>query len=98
MVARHLVDHVSGDRNRDISVVRQAACSTAANSSDGRALRKSQRMTTNAMSNRFAPRSSDDIRALVREQPLAWIVSGDAGALQATPLPVQLVCDGDGAP
>ncbi|HEY0685727.1 MAG TPA: alpha/beta hydrolase fold domain-containing protein [Steroidobacter sp.] len=50
------------------------------------------------MSDRFEPRNPDDIRALVHEQPLAWIVSGAPGAQQATPLPVQLVCDDDGTP
>lgn len=50
------------------------------------------------MSDRFEPRSSEDIGALVRQQPLAWVVSGVPGALQATPLPVQLVCDADGTP
>lgn len=50
------------------------------------------------MSNRFDPRNADDIRALVEEQPLAWIVSGAPGAQHATPLPVQLVCDADGNP
>jgi acetyl esterase len=50
------------------------------------------------MSDRFQPRNSDDLRALVQEQPLAWIVSGAPGAQHATPLPVQLVCDADGTP
>jgi len=50
------------------------------------------------MSDRFEPRNADDIRALVHEQPLAWIVSGAPGAQQATALPVQLVCDDDGVP
>lgn len=50
------------------------------------------------MSDRFEPRNSSDIRALVQEQPLAWIVSGAPGAQHATPLPVQLVCDADGTP
>lgn len=50
------------------------------------------------MSDRFEPRNSDDIRALVQEQPLAWIVSGAPGAQHATPLPVQLVRDADGTP
>lgn len=50
------------------------------------------------MSDRFQPRNADDIRAVVREQPLAWIVSGAPGELRATPLPVQLVCDADGKP
>lgn len=50
------------------------------------------------MSDRFKPRNSDDIRALVQQQPLAWVVSGTPGAQHATPLPVQLVCDADGTP
>lgn len=50
------------------------------------------------MSERFPPRNADDLRALVQEQPLAWIVSGEPGAQHATPLPVQLVCDADGTP
>lgn len=50
------------------------------------------------MSHRFEPRSADDIRTLVRQQPLAWLVSGAPGEQQATPLPVQLVCDADGTP
>lgn len=50
------------------------------------------------MSHRFEPRNADDIRTLVRQQPLAWIVSGTPGTQQATPLPVQLICDADGTP
>ncbi|MEJ0087234.1 MAG: alpha/beta hydrolase fold domain-containing protein [Pseudomonadota bacterium] len=50
------------------------------------------------MSERFEPRNSDDIRALVKQQPLAWVVSGAPGSQHATPLPVQLECDDDGAP
>jgi acetyl esterase/lipase/predicted FMN-binding regulatory protein PaiB len=50
------------------------------------------------MTDLFQARSSDDLIDLVRQQPLAWIVSGAAGALNATPLPVQLVCDTDGRP
>ncbi|MGH8027121.1 MAG: alpha/beta hydrolase fold domain-containing protein [Pseudoxanthomonas sp.] len=46
----------------------------------------------------FQPLSSRDLPDLVLEQPLAWIVSGPAGALSATPLPVQLECDADGKP
>jgi acetyl esterase/lipase/predicted FMN-binding regulatory protein PaiB len=46
----------------------------------------------------FQPLSSRDIVDLVAEQPLAWIVSGTAGALSATPLPVQVECDADGQP
>lgn len=46
----------------------------------------------------FQPRSARDVADLVAEQPLAWIVSGSAGALAATPLPVQVECDTDGHP
>lgn len=46
----------------------------------------------------FQPLSPRDVADLVAEQPLAWIVSGPAGALSATPLPVQLECDADGRP
>lgn len=46
----------------------------------------------------FQPLSQRDIADLVAEQPLAWIVSGSAGALSATPLPVQVVCGADGRP
>jgi len=46
----------------------------------------------------FQPISPWDIADLVAEQPFAWIVSGSGGALSATPLPVQLECDADGAP
>lgn len=34
----------------------------------------------------------------MRQHPLAWIVWGAGGALNTTPLPVQRVCDDDGAP
>lgn len=50
------------------------------------------------MTDLFSARSPDDLVDLVRQQPLAWIVSGAAGALNATPLPVQLVCDDEGRP
>ncbi len=50
------------------------------------------------MTDLFRARSPDDLVDLVRQQPLAWIVSGAAGALNATPLPVQLVCDAAGEP
>lgn len=50
------------------------------------------------MNELFASRHFDDLSQLVHQQPLAWIVSGAAGAQQATPLPVQLVCDADGQP
>jgi len=50
------------------------------------------------MSHRFEPRNSDDLRALALQQPLAWMVCGTPGTQQATPLPVQLICDADGTP
>lgn len=50
------------------------------------------------MNDKFSPRSPRDLIDLVRSQPLAWIVSGAAGALQATVLPVQLECDDAGQP
>lgn len=50
------------------------------------------------MSDKFSPRSPQDLADLVRRQPLAWIVSGEAGNLQATVLPVQLECDAAGQP
>ncbi|MCD9028209.1 alpha/beta hydrolase fold domain-containing protein [Luteimonas sp. BDR2-5] len=46
----------------------------------------------------FQPRSPRDLADLVAGQPLAWIVSGPAGALSATPLPVQLECDAEDRP
>ena len=50
------------------------------------------------MSDKFSSRSPRDLIDLVRSQPLAWIVSGAAGSLQTTVLPVQLECDTDGQP
>lgn len=50
------------------------------------------------MTDPFQALSPDDLVDLVRQQPLAWIVSGAGGALNATPLPVQLTCDADGQP
>jgi len=50
------------------------------------------------MSTLFAPRHPRDIAELVDAHPLAWIVSGQAGALGATPLPVQIDCDDAGRP
>ena len=50
------------------------------------------------MSDKFSSRSPRDLIDLVRSQPLAWIVSGAAGSLQTTALPVQLECDTDGQP
>ncbi|MFT4255778.1 MAG: alpha/beta hydrolase fold domain-containing protein [Pseudoxanthomonas sp.] len=46
----------------------------------------------------FAARRPSDLADLVREQPLAWIVTGHAGALGASVLPVQLECDENGRP
>ncbi|UNK43276.1 alpha/beta hydrolase fold domain-containing protein [Luteimonas sp. S4-F44] len=51
-----------------------------------------------SMSSPFQARSARDVADLVAEQPFAWIVSGAAGALVTTPLPVQLECDADGTP
>ena len=50
------------------------------------------------MSDKFSPRSPQDLIDLVHSQPLAWIVSGEPGKLQATVLPVQLDCDDTGQP
>ena len=50
------------------------------------------------MTDKFSPRSPRDLIDLVRSQPLAWIVSGAAGQLQTTVLPVQLECDDAGQP
>jgi len=50
------------------------------------------------MSDKFSPRSPRDLIDLVRSQPLAWIVSGAAGSLQTTVLPVQLESDAAGQP
>lgn len=46
----------------------------------------------------FATRHPSDLTELVREQPLAWIVSGQPGRLAASVLPVQLECDAEGRP
>lgn len=50
------------------------------------------------MTDKFSPRSAADVADLVHSQPLAWIVSGAAGNLQTSVLPVQLECDDSGAP
>lgn len=47
------------------------------------------------MSSPFDPRSDDDVLALVRSAPLAWIVSRDHAA-PATPLPLLAECDDTG--
>jgi len=41
----------------------------------------------------FAPRSDLDVVSLVREQPLAWLVSAGEGAFMSTLLPVMPVLD-----
>lgn len=38
---------------------------------------------------KYAPRSDADIHRLVREQPLAWVVSGLGDEVRATPLPIR---------
>ena len=50
------------------------------------------------MSTPFSPQRPSDFADLVARHPLAWIVTGHAGALGATPLPIQLDCDDDGNP
>lgn len=55
-------------------------------------------MLNDSMNDKFSPRSPHDLPDLVRSQPLAWIVSGAAGNLQTTVLPVQLECDEAGQP
>lgn len=50
------------------------------------------------MTDKFSPRSPADLARLVSSQPLAWIVSGGPGDVQATVLPVQLECDAAGTP
>lgn len=47
------------------------------------------------MSSPFAPRSHEDVLALVRSAPLAWVVSHDHGA-PATPLPLLAETGEDG--
>jgi transcriptional regulator len=37
----------------------------------------------------FAPKSDEQVLRLVREHPLAWVVSSDGGAFRATPLPLR---------
>jgi transcriptional regulator len=46
--------------------------------------------------NRFAPRSDQDVVQLVLSQPLAWIVSGSNESFRATLLPVRPEVDGSG--
>lgn len=37
----------------------------------------------------FAPRNDEQVRRLVLENPLAWVVSSDSGSFRATPLPLR---------
>ncbi len=46
----------------------------------------------------FQPRDPSDIQALVENYPLAWILCGRPADFAATPIPVQLRCDGQGNP
>lgn len=46
----------------------------------------------------FSPQNPNDIADLVAAQPLAWIVTGQAGVFGTSVIPVQLECDGDGRP
>lgn len=47
---------------------------------------------------RFAPRAPVDLADLAAAYPLAWLVSADAGAFLASPLPLLPVAGPDGAP
>lgn len=38
---------------------------------------------------RYAPRDWDEVAQLVERHPLAWVVSGEGGALENTPLPLR---------
>ena len=44
----------------------------------------------------FAPPAEADVTRLVREYPLAWVVSAEDGDFLATPLPLRPEVDGDG--
>ena len=44
----------------------------------------------------FAPKSNEQVLRLVLENPLAWIVSIDAGSFRATPLPLRPRVGDDG--
>ena len=45
---------------------------------------------------RFAPRAPDDVRRLLLDHPLAWLVSARGGDLRATTLPLRPVFGPDG--
>lgn len=49
-----------------------------------------------ATTNRFAPRSEQDVVRLLLDHPLAWVVSGGAENPRATLLPVQPELDSEG--
>jgi predicted FMN-binding regulatory protein PaiB len=44
----------------------------------------------------FAPKNDEQVLRLVLEHPLAWVVSSDAGAFRATPLPLRPRTGADG--
>lgn len=44
----------------------------------------------------FAPKSDEQVLRLVLENPLAWVVSSDAGSFRATPLPLRPRAGKDG--
>ena len=46
--------------------------------------------------NLFLPRSGMDVLALIEAYPLAWVLSGSAGDMAATPLPLLAETDADG--
>jgi transcriptional regulator len=46
--------------------------------------------------NPFHPRREADIAALIEAYPLAWVLSGEAGAMTATPLPLLAETGADG--
>jgi transcriptional regulator len=43
----------------------------------------------NTTSDKFAPKSEEQVLRLVLEHPLAWVVSHDDGGFRATPLPLR---------
>jgi len=49
-----------------------------------------------ATTDRFAPRSNQDVLRLVLDQPLAWVVSGGVENLRSTLLPIRPVVDAEG--
>ncbi len=53
---------------------------------------------TDAPQGKFAPPSEAEVARLVREHPLAWIVTCAEGEMRATPLPLKPERDDDGQP